>query len=85
MLQLMYTLQNDRRVLIMTFQQARIQAGIQVQELANAAKVSRTTIYNLEKNTNIPVSSVMAHKLVNALNRLAGTSYSINDLELNIS
>jgi predicted transcriptional regulator len=62
----------------MTFEEARTQNGIQVQELANAAKVSRTTIYNVE--SGIEVSSVMAYKLVKALNRLAGTSYTVQEL-----
>lgn len=64
----------------MTLQEARIHEGLQVQELANAANVSRTTIYNIENGTE--VSEVIANRVVKALNRLAGTRYTVNELNI---
>lgn len=59
---------------------ARIRAGLTMQDVASAAKVSRSTMDKAEKGDTI--SQVFAIRIVNALNELAETSYTVQELEI---
>jgi transcriptional regulator with XRE-family HTH domain len=59
--------------------QARVRAGLTLQQVANRARVSRPTVEKAEKGRD-PVSSVNAARIVNALNELAGTAYTVEEL-----
>ena len=60
--------------------QARESAGITASELAKEANVSRPTLVGAEKGT--PIRYPYASRIVNALNRLAGTDYTVEELEI---
>ena len=64
----------------MELQQARLDAGITVTELARESGLSRTTIEGAERGEAIRY--VTAAKIVNALNRLAGTGYTVQSLQI---
>lgn len=59
---------------------ARENAGITAKELYEKAGVSRALLTNLEKGQS--VRYVYAVKIVNALNELAGTSYTVQGLNI---
>lgn len=61
--------------------QARLNAGLTLQQLANKAGVSRPTVEKAEKGQEA-VSAVNAMRIVNALNDLAGTSYTLEELNI---
>lgn len=61
--------------------QARINAGITLQQVASKARVSRPTVEKAEKGQE-PVNPVNAARIVNALNELAGTSYTVEGLRI---
>ncbi len=58
--------------------QVRLNAGLTLQQIANEAHVSRPVIERAEKGE--PISYAYAARIVNALNTLAGTSYTIEEL-----
>jgi len=58
---------------------ARMNAGLTLQEVANRARVSRTTVEKAETGREA-ISRVYAIRIVNALNELAGTSYTVDEL-----
>lgn len=58
---------------------ARISAGLTLQELADAARVSRTTVEKAETGREA-ISKVYAARIVNALNDLANTHYTVEQL-----
>ena len=60
--------------------QARIEAGLTMQEVANKADVSRPTMEKAEGGR--PIRYVYAVKIVNALNELAGTDYTVESLQI---
>jgi len=63
---------------------ARINAGLTMQQIATRAAVSRPTVDKAEKGQE-PVSEVNAARIVNALNDLAGTNYTVEDLGIVIA
>lgn len=62
----------------MSLRDARIAAGLTLQQVANAAKVSRPTVEKAE-NGREAISKAYAAKIVNALNDLAGTSHTVDE------
>jgi predicted transcriptional regulator len=57
-----------------------MEAGLTLQQLANQANVSRPTVEKAESGVNI--SYAYAARIVRALNELAGTSYTIDSLNI---
>lgn len=60
--------------------QARIRAGITVQEIARETRLSRQTIERAERGE--AVSEITASRIVNALNKLAGNGYTVESLQI---
>jgi transcriptional regulator with XRE-family HTH domain len=58
--------------------EARMQAGLTLQQLANQANVSRPTVEKAE--SGISIGYAYASRIVRALNELAGTSYTVEGL-----
>ncbi len=58
--------------------QVRLNAGLTVQQIADEARVSRPVIERVERSK--PISEVSAARIVNALNKLAGTRYTVEGL-----
>lgn len=58
--------------------QVRLSAGLTIQQVANEAHVSRPVIERAEKGE--PISYAYAARVVNALNKLAETNYSVESL-----
>jgi transcriptional regulator with XRE-family HTH domain len=56
----------------------RIGHGLTLQEVAEAAKLSRFTVSAAEKN--LAISAVSANKIANALSMLSGQSYTVESL-----
>lgn len=61
--------------------QARLQAGLTLQAVANKAGVSRPTVEKAETGREV-ISQAYAYRIVNALNELAGTSYTVESLQI---
>jgi transcriptional regulator with XRE-family HTH domain len=59
--------------------QARLNAGLTLQQVANEAHISRPTVEKAEKGTEA-ISKVYAVRIVDALNKLANTSYTVDEL-----
>jgi transcriptional regulator with XRE-family HTH domain len=59
--------------------QARLKAGLTLQDVANEARVSRPTVEKAETGKEV-ISQAYAARIVNALNKLAGTSYTVDEL-----
>jgi transcriptional regulator with XRE-family HTH domain len=60
------------------FREARLRAGLTIQQIAEEAHVSRPVIERVEKGE--PISQAYAFRLVNALNKLAGANYTVEGL-----
>lgn len=58
--------------------QVRLNAGLTVQQIADEARVSRPVIERAERSK--PISEVSAARIVNALNKLAGTRHTVEGL-----
>jgi transcriptional regulator with XRE-family HTH domain len=58
---------------------ARLNAGLTMQQIANESRVSRPTIDKAERGKD-RVSYVNAVRIVNALNALAGTNHTVESL-----
>lgn len=58
---------------------ARIKAGLTLQQVAELARVSRPTVEKAEKGKDA-VNEVNAARIVNALNTLANSSYTVEGL-----
>lgn len=56
----------------------RIEHGLKVQQLANAAGLSRPTIDKAERG--FIVSDVSASRIASAMSKLSGQTYTIKDL-----
>jgi transcriptional regulator with XRE-family HTH domain len=63
----------------MNLRDARLNAGLTLQQVANAAKVSRPTVEKAESGREA-ISKAYAVRIVRALNDLAGTNYTVDDL-----
>lgn len=62
-----------------SLRQARIDAGLELLELATKAGVSRSTIEKAERGID-PIRRVLAVKIINALNKLGSTQHTIESL-----
>jgi len=60
--------------------QIRLQAGLTMQQLADEAHVSRPVIERAEHSQKI--RQAYAARITKALNRLAGTAYTSEELEI---
>jgi transcriptional regulator with XRE-family HTH domain len=61
--------------------QARLQAGLTLQQIANKARVSRPTVEKAERGTEA-ISRAYAYRIVSALNELAQANYTVEELEI---
>jgi transcriptional regulator with XRE-family HTH domain len=64
--------------------QARIRAGVTIEQIAAKSGVSRGTLHRAEKGKEA-INAVNAARIVNALNSLAGTSYTPESLNMLVS
>lgn len=64
--------------------QARINAGLSLQQVVTRAGIARGTMERAERGKE-PISPVTASRIVNALNALAGTSYTPESLNMFVS
>jgi transcriptional regulator with XRE-family HTH domain len=64
--------------------QARIRAGITIEQIAAKSGVSRGTLHRAE-NGKYVINPVNAVRIVNALNAIAGTSYTPESLNMLVS
>jgi transcriptional regulator with XRE-family HTH domain len=61
--------------------EARLNAGLTLQDIANKSRVSRTTIEKAETGRQA-ISQAYAVRIVKALNDLASTKYTVKELDI---
>lgn len=64
--------------------QVRVKAGISMEQLVTASGVSRGTLRRAEMGKEA-ISPISASRIVNALNRLAGTNHTPESLNILVS
>ena len=67
----------------MDLKQTRLSHGLTLQQIVNKSGLARITVENAEKGRVVAV--VSAIRIVNALNELAGQSYTVESLGIKVS
>jgi len=68
---------------MLNLRDTRLNEGLTMQQLIDKSGLTRATVRNAEKGTN--VSYVSAVRIVKALNELSGKSYTVDELGIKTS